>query len=206
MRFENENGELSLYTEEPGVTVRRSGRGWNVHSDHDDYMWRTEVKYRITTPPGLSLSVSSVNGAVSVLRPGCAHGPLDREREDRRHRRAPGGEAQHRERRDPRHVRRAAEGRERGRPHRQRRHRAHAAREGRLPFRGAHDERRDPLVVRAPRGRRRRRGGARARRVESRARQDPRRARQDQGGDSRKSSTRPGRATRATTASSTCPS
>ena len=36
VRFENENGELSLYTEEPGVTVRRCGRGWNVHSDHDD--------------------------------------------------------------------------------------------------------------------------------------------------------------------------
>ncbi len=67
VRFENENGELSLYTEEPGVAVRRSGRGWNVHSDHDDYTWRTEVKYRITMPPGLSLSVSTVNGAVSVL-------------------------------------------------------------------------------------------------------------------------------------------
>ena len=44
VRFDNENGELSLYTEEPGVTVRR-----------------------ITAPPGLSLSVSTVNGAVSVL-------------------------------------------------------------------------------------------------------------------------------------------
>src|SRR5664279_3530969 len=30
-RFENDNGELSLFTEEPGVTVRRSGRGWSVH-------------------------------------------------------------------------------------------------------------------------------------------------------------------------------
>src|ERR1019366_2354838 len=29
--FDNDSGELSLYTEEPGVTVRRSGRGWNVH-------------------------------------------------------------------------------------------------------------------------------------------------------------------------------
>ena len=67
VRFDNENGELSLYTEEPGVTVRRSGRGWNVHSDDDDHTWRTEVKYRITAPPGLSLSVSTVNGAVSVL-------------------------------------------------------------------------------------------------------------------------------------------
>ncbi len=67
VRFDNENGELALYTEEPGVIVRRRGRGWNVHSDHDDDTWRTEVKYRITSPPGLALSVSTVNGAVSVL-------------------------------------------------------------------------------------------------------------------------------------------
>jgi DUF4097 and DUF4098 domain-containing protein YvlB len=65
-RFDNENGELSLYAEEPGVSVRRSGRRWNVHSDHDDHTWRTEVKYRITMPPGVSASVSTVNGAVSV--------------------------------------------------------------------------------------------------------------------------------------------
>ena len=67
VRFDNENGELALYSEEPGVTVRRRGRSWNVRTDHDDYTWRTEVKYRITTPPGLALSVSTVNGAVSVL-------------------------------------------------------------------------------------------------------------------------------------------
>ncbi|HMA29450.1 MAG TPA: DUF4097 family beta strand repeat-containing protein [Thermoanaerobaculia bacterium] len=67
VRFENDKGELSLYTEEPGVSVRRSRRGWNVHSDLDDHTWRTEVKYRITAPPGLSLNVSTVNGAVSVL-------------------------------------------------------------------------------------------------------------------------------------------
>jgi DUF4097 and DUF4098 domain-containing protein YvlB len=65
-RFENDNGELTLYTEEPGVSVRRSGRGWSVHSHHDDEGWRTEVKYRITAPAGLSVSVSTVNGAVSV--------------------------------------------------------------------------------------------------------------------------------------------
>jgi DUF4097 and DUF4098 domain-containing protein YvlB len=64
--FDNDNGELSLYTEEPGVTIRRNGRGWNVHSDHDDDTWRTEVRYRITLPPGVSASVSTVNGAVSV--------------------------------------------------------------------------------------------------------------------------------------------
>lgn len=66
-RFENDNGELTLYTEEPGVTVRRSGRGWSVHSHHDDDDgWRTEVKYRITVPAGLSVNVSTVNGAVKV--------------------------------------------------------------------------------------------------------------------------------------------
>ena len=66
-RFENDNGDLTLFTEEPGVTVRRSGRGWNVHSHHDDGDgWRTEVRYRITVPAGLSVSVSTVNGAVSV--------------------------------------------------------------------------------------------------------------------------------------------
>jgi len=65
-RFENDNGELMLFTEEPGVTVRRSGRGWNVRSNHDDDGWRTEVRYRITVPTGLSVSVSTVNGAVSV--------------------------------------------------------------------------------------------------------------------------------------------
>jgi DUF4097 and DUF4098 domain-containing protein YvlB len=65
-RFENDNGELTLFTEEPGVTVRRSGRGWNVHSHHDDDGWRTEVKYRITVPTGVSVSISTVNGAVSV--------------------------------------------------------------------------------------------------------------------------------------------
>ena len=66
VRFDNENGVLSLHTEGPGITGRRSGRGWNVHGD-DEHFWRTEVKYRITTPPGLSVSVSTVNGAVSVL-------------------------------------------------------------------------------------------------------------------------------------------
>jgi DUF4097 and DUF4098 domain-containing protein YvlB len=64
--FDNDNGELSLYTEEPGVTVRRSGRGWSVHSDRDDDRWRTEVRYRITMPPGIAANVSTVNGAVSV--------------------------------------------------------------------------------------------------------------------------------------------
>ena len=65
VRFENDNGALSLYTEEPGVRVRRSGRGWSVHS-HDDGEWRSETKYRITVPSSMSVQVSAVNGGVSV--------------------------------------------------------------------------------------------------------------------------------------------
>ncbi len=65
VRFENENGNLSLYTEEPGVTIRRSGRGWNVHSRGDD-QWRSETKYRITVPASLAVNVSAVNGGVNV--------------------------------------------------------------------------------------------------------------------------------------------
>jgi DUF4097 and DUF4098 domain-containing protein YvlB len=65
VRFENENGNLSLYTEEPGVTVRRSGRGWNVRSRGDD-QWRSETKYRITVPAALAVQVSAVNGGVTV--------------------------------------------------------------------------------------------------------------------------------------------
>lgn len=65
VRFENENGNVSLYTEEPGVTVHRSGRGWNVHTRGDD-QWRSETKYRITVPASMSVQVSAVNGGVSV--------------------------------------------------------------------------------------------------------------------------------------------
>ncbi len=65
VRFENENGNLSLYTEEPGVRVRRSGRGWNVHSRNDGE-WRSETKYRVTVPAAMSVQVSAVNGGVNV--------------------------------------------------------------------------------------------------------------------------------------------
>ena len=65
-RFDNENGEMALYTEEPGVSVRRSGRGWNVHSNHDNPRWRSEAVYRVTVPAGLAVNVSAVNGGVTV--------------------------------------------------------------------------------------------------------------------------------------------
>jgi DUF4097 and DUF4098 domain-containing protein YvlB len=72
-RFENQNGELALYTEEPGVHVRRSGRGWNVRS-HDDDRWRSETRYKITVPPSLAVNVSAVNGGVNVT---AVSGPVD---------------------------------------------------------------------------------------------------------------------------------
>ncbi len=67
VRFENDNGRLALYTEEPGIRVRRSGRGWNVRSTRDDDGdWRSETTYRITVPASLPVNVSAVNGSVNV--------------------------------------------------------------------------------------------------------------------------------------------
>lgn len=65
VRFENENGALALYTEEPGTTARRSSRGHEVRTRGDD-RWRTETKYRITVPASMSVRVSAVNGGVTV--------------------------------------------------------------------------------------------------------------------------------------------
>ncbi|MGA7992298.1 MAG: hypothetical protein WCC53_12745, partial [Thermoanaerobaculia bacterium] len=65
VRFENENGALALFTEEPGVTVRRFGRGLGVRGRGDD-RWRSETKYRVTVPPSLAVNVSAVNGGVSM--------------------------------------------------------------------------------------------------------------------------------------------
>jgi DUF4097 and DUF4098 domain-containing protein YvlB len=62
VRFENENGNLSLYTEEPGVRVKRSR---NLQS-LDDRGWRSETKYRIAVPASMSVQVSAVNGGVNV--------------------------------------------------------------------------------------------------------------------------------------------
>jgi DUF4097 and DUF4098 domain-containing protein YvlB len=65
VRFENENGDLSLYTEEPGTNARRSARGWRVRS-RGDGAFRSETAYRITVPPSLKVEVSAVNGGVTV--------------------------------------------------------------------------------------------------------------------------------------------
>ena len=62
VHFENENGQIALYSEEPGIRVRRTGRGWNVRGDRDDDSWRSETTYRITVPPSMSVNVSAVNG------------------------------------------------------------------------------------------------------------------------------------------------
>jgi DUF4097 and DUF4098 domain-containing protein YvlB len=65
VRFENENGALSLFTEEPGVRVRRSGHGWDVRGRGEDRR-RSETKYRVTVPAGMAVNVSAVNGGVSM--------------------------------------------------------------------------------------------------------------------------------------------
>lgn len=64
--FENRNGEVVLFIEEPGTTVRRTGRGWNIHSHRDSGEARLDARYLITVPAGASVNVSSVNGGVEV--------------------------------------------------------------------------------------------------------------------------------------------
>jgi DUF4097 and DUF4098 domain-containing protein YvlB len=64
-RFQNENGDLVLYTTEPGTSVSRTGKSWSVHSKHGGDS-RVEARYTVTLPAAASLDVSVVNGAVSV--------------------------------------------------------------------------------------------------------------------------------------------
>src|SRR5262249_52279706 len=63
--FENENGELALYSELPGMTIHRRGRsGWSVHSDSDEH-WKVDVHLVVVVPPEMKVSVSAGNGAVT---------------------------------------------------------------------------------------------------------------------------------------------
>ncbi len=64
--FRNDDGELSLFAEEPGTTIRRTGRGWGVHRTSEDGSWRVETRFRITVPSGLTVNASSVNGLVTA--------------------------------------------------------------------------------------------------------------------------------------------
>lgn len=65
VHFENENGELALYSELPGTTTRRSSRGWSwSHPAGLGGGFAIEIRYAITLPPAASLVVSTVNGTV----------------------------------------------------------------------------------------------------------------------------------------------
>lgn len=65
VQFENHDGELTLYSEQPGTTVKRRGTGWSVHSDSDG-SWRVDVHFTITVPADMKVSISAVNGAVTT--------------------------------------------------------------------------------------------------------------------------------------------
>lgn len=65
VHFENENGALALYTEQPGMTVKRRGRGWSVHGDSDG-SFKVDVHFTITVPAEMKVSLSAVNGAVTT--------------------------------------------------------------------------------------------------------------------------------------------
>jgi len=65
-RFVNENGEMTLVTEPPGVRVRRTREGrFSVRAREADG-FRVEARYRITLPPAVALDASVVSGPVSV--------------------------------------------------------------------------------------------------------------------------------------------
>ena len=67
-RFENENGELTLVTEPPGVRVRRTkDGGFRVKAkEQDSDGHRVEARYRITLPAAVPVDVSVVSGPVTV--------------------------------------------------------------------------------------------------------------------------------------------
>jgi DUF4097 and DUF4098 domain-containing protein YvlB len=62
-RFENENGDLSLETDLPGMTIRKNRRGWSIHTPEaygDRY--RIEARYSIVIPASADLDLELVNG------------------------------------------------------------------------------------------------------------------------------------------------
>jgi DUF4097 and DUF4098 domain-containing protein YvlB len=65
-RFTNENGDLVLVVEPPGVSIRRSRRGGlEVRSRSGDPS-RVEALIDVTLPSGVPVEVSTLNGGVSV--------------------------------------------------------------------------------------------------------------------------------------------
>jgi DUF4097 and DUF4098 domain-containing protein YvlB len=65
-RFVNEDGELTLVTEPPGVRVRRTKEGGLSVRARETDGFRVEARYRITLPAAVALDASVVSGPVSV--------------------------------------------------------------------------------------------------------------------------------------------
>jgi DUF4097 and DUF4098 domain-containing protein YvlB len=63
--FGNQDGELSLYSEPPGTSVRRRGHLWSVHGDSNG-SFKVDVHSVITVPADLKVNDSAVNGAVTA--------------------------------------------------------------------------------------------------------------------------------------------
>lgn len=72
VRFENDNGRLTLVTEEPGARVTRHGRHFNIQVNRDDHRYRIEVRYNVTLPSDAELEVRTINGNVAVSGIGAA--------------------------------------------------------------------------------------------------------------------------------------
>ena len=67
IELRNESGgAFSLVTEEPGVRVSRSGRGWRLDVHRNDRHYRVEARFTITVPAAAAVDVHTVNGNVSV--------------------------------------------------------------------------------------------------------------------------------------------
>ena len=80
--FENDDGSLSLVTEEPGSSVWRNGSRWHVERRHETDRYRVETRYTVSLPSAASLEIHSLNGGNSFpalrrrLRHSLGHGRL----------------------------------------------------------------------------------------------------------------------------------
>jgi DUF4097 and DUF4098 domain-containing protein YvlB len=69
--FANEDGDLSLVTEEPGSHTWRDGNGgwhgrrWSHENQYGSDRYRVETQYTVTLPADAALEVHSVNGGIS---------------------------------------------------------------------------------------------------------------------------------------------
>ena len=64
--FSNENGDMTLRVEPPGMRHRRGGRGGWDERRADGDAFRVEARCRVTVPPGVAVQASLVNGNLSA--------------------------------------------------------------------------------------------------------------------------------------------